>query len=131
MTDLPMQYKHQRLIIDSRRLKTTTLRGKPLDAGEYRMVARGGASLGNVSVEQITELGHWPLKVQFEDDGSVNWCNQTYDGKAVLADREGQYTVAEFERFMLGFGRGMGKRFINGERNLFLHGLTWLGVNDD
>jgi hypothetical protein len=125
MTELPMMLKHQELIRDG--VKDTTLRSKALPNGVYLMYGAHGISRGKVHLHKPARMPH----VVLEPDGSLNWTRQSAEGKARLADHEGGYTIAEFEQFMRGFARGMGKRFIEGERNLYLHGVTWLGGDDD
>jgi len=120
-----MQLRHQELIRhepEDQPVKTTTLRGQRWKLGVYRMVGRGGVSLGSV---YMYWLWFTPPLI-FERDGSINWQRQTTEGREWLADREGGYTVEQFEKFMRGFGRGMGRRFIEGTRNLYLHSVTWI-----
>jgi len=136
MTNLPMKIFHQQAVLNQTtgkgRIKTTTFRGKVWDVGTYRMDYHG-ESLGCVELNSTTNLTT-PGQIVYEPDGSINWQHQTDDGKAWLADSEGGYTVAEFEAFMRGWhiwGKPFGARFINGERNLWLHRLKWIGEVED
>jgi len=108
LPDLPMSLEHQRLVLAGR--KTSTLRSTQFNTGPYRMLARGGVSLGRCSLT---------LDACPEYHKAINWL--TVPNPARLARTEGYDSVAEFEEFMRGGARCLGRSFVEGRRALYLH----------